>query len=386
MSAAPASQMAAARNVRVLIVDDSASVRMGLKEIITDAPDLEVMAMAGDPFAAADKIRREMPDVIILDIEMPKMDGLSFLRRIMSQRPIPVVICSTLTQRGSDIAMEAMRAGAAEVIAKPKLGSPELIEQARPTICDALRAAARVRIGTGAGAGGGASFAPAPIESKNSADVILPPLSEAQLAKISRTAPRTETILCIGSSTGGPAAVEKVLSEVPSNGPPVVVVQHMPEGFTSAFARRLNQVCSIEVREARQGDRMQKGVALIAPGGDRHLTLQRVGADYVVELVKGASVSRHRPSVDVMFRSVAMAAGPNAIGAILTGMGDDGAAGLSELRRAGGFTVGQDEKTSIVYGMPKAAAAMNALDKVAPLQGVAREMLAAVQRRSGARR
>lgn len=381
MSAAPASQIAAARNVRVLIVDDSASVRMGLKEIITDAPDLEVMAMAGDPFAAADKIRREMPDVIILDIEMPKMDGLSFLRRIMSQRPIPVVICSTLTQRGSEIAMEAMRAGAAEVIAKPKLGSPELVDQARPTICDALRAAARVRIGAGAGA----SFAPAPIESKNSADVILPALSEAQLAKISRTAPRTETILCIGSSTGGPAAVEKVLSDVPSNGPPVVVVQHMPEGFTSAFARRLNQVCSIEVREARQGDRMQRGVALIAPGGDKHLTLHRVGADYVVELVKGASVSRHRPSVDVMFRSVAMAAGPNAIGAILTGMGDDGAVGLSELRRAGGFTVGQDEKTSVVYGMPKAAAAMNALDKVAPLQGVAREMLAAVQRRNGAR-
>lgn len=357
------------RKIRVLIVDDSASVRMTLSEIISSDPDLEVMATAADPYVAVERIRQEVPDVMFLDIEMPRMDGLTFLRKIMSQRPIPVVICSSLAEAGSDSLMQALEAGAVDVVAKPRVDTTAFLQESRMRICDAAKAAAHAKFR-------GVKKAPPPpvnIEAKLTADAILPPFSEARVASVKAKLPETDPIICIGASTGGTEALRDVLEKLPANSPAIVIVQHMPEKFTNAFARRLNGLCAIEVKEAEDGDVLRPGLALIAPG-NQHMVIHRAGSRYTVNIVDGPHVSRHRPSVDVMFRSASQVAGRNAMGIILTGMGDDGARGLLEMRQAGSHTVAQDEESCVVFGMPKEAIQRGAAVKIVPLNRVAHEI------------
>ncbi|RYJ03242.1 MAG: chemotaxis response regulator protein-glutamate methylesterase [Acetobacteraceae bacterium] len=348
--------------IRVLIVDDSASVRQALTGIIQQSGDLVVMATASDPFIAAARIQEEVPDVMILDIEMPRMDGITFLRRIMAQRPIPVIICSSLTEQGSATLVQAMEAGAVDVIAKPQMGTTQFFLESAVRICDAVRAAAQARIGRQAAAGRLRD-----IEKKLSADVILPPPNSRAM---SRT---TERIVCIGASTGGTESLTEVLTALPISCPGLVIVQHMPEKFTAAFARRLDGLCRIDVKEAADGDAVLPGRALIAPG-NHHLLLHRSGARYHVTVKDGPLVSRHRPSVDVLFRSTAQYAGSNAMGVIMTGMGDDGAKGLLEMRKAGAFTLAQNEESCVVFGMPKEAIALGAAERVIPLDRIAHEI------------
>jgi two-component system, chemotaxis family, protein-glutamate methylesterase/glutaminase len=318
------------------------------------------MGTAQDPFFAAERIRSEIPDVILCDIEMPRMDGITFVQRIMSQRPMPVVICSSLAEAGSETAMRALEAGAIEIITKPKLGTRQFFEESRVAICDALRAAARARLQPRQGER-------RLVQAKLSADAVLPPPTHRPLDRT------TDRVVVIGASTGGTEALRVVLEGLDVDAPGVVIVQHMPAGFTSAFARRLNQICRIEVREAQNRDRVIHGLALIAPG-NQHLLLQRNGAQYIVEVRDGPLVARHRPSVDVLFRSAARSAGKNAIGVIMTGMGDDGAKGMLELRQAGAHTLGQDEPSCVVYGMPKEAAKLGAVAAELPLERIAPEI------------
>lgn len=359
--------------VRILIVDDSASVRIVLSDIISQEPGLEVMATAADPYVAVERIRHEVPDVIILDIEMPRMDGLTFLRRIMAQRPIPVVVCSSLTEGGSEKMMEAFEAGAVEVITKPGAGNAQMLQESRMLVCDAVRAAAHARFGTRRKA------PPAPaIEAKLTADAVIPPLAAHRMAALRASMPVTEPLICIGASTGGTEALKDVLETLPVDAPGVVIVQHMPMTFTAAFARRLDACCEIEVREAEDGDAPRPGLALIAPGG-RHMALRRVGRGYRVDIFDGPYVSRHRPSVDVLFRSAAYGAGANAVGVIMTGMGDDGASGLLEMRNMGSMTIAQDEQSCVVYGMPKEAVDRGAAMSVVPLGKIAHEALRAAR-------
>jgi two-component system chemotaxis response regulator CheB len=359
---------------RVLIVDDSASVRQALSDIISSDPELEVMATASDPYVAAERIRQEIPDVIILDIEMPRMDGLTFLRKIMAQRPIPVVICSSLTEEGSTALMQALEAGAVDVVTKPRVGSIEFLQMSRMHICDAAKGAAQARLR-------GPRPKPIAIEKKLTADAMLPHVA----ARPGRTVPSLDTrIVCIGASTGGTEALRDVLEALPANAPPIVIVQHMPEKFTAAFARRLDSLCTIEVKEAEDGDDVMAGRALIAPG-NRHMMLQRIGTRFRVAIADGPPVCRHRPSVDVLFRSAAQAAGSNAVGVILTGMGDDGAQGLLEMRNAGAYTVAQDEDSCVVFGMPKEAIQRGAVQKIVPLGRVANEIIAAAHASISAR-
>ncbi len=363
-----ASQRDPSRKIRVLIVDDSASVRMTLSEIIASDPDLEVMATAADPYVAVERIRQEVPDVMFLDIELPRMDGLTFLRKIMSQRPIPVVICSSLAEAGSDTLMQALEAGAVDVVTKPRVDTAEFLKESRMRICDAAKAAAHAKFR--------GIHKPAPrltVEAKLNADAIIPPHSEARAASQRTKMPTTEPIICIGASTGGTEALREVLEALPATTPGIIIVQHMPEKFTNAFARRLNGICAMEIKEAEDGDVVLAGRVLIAPG-NQHMVLQRAGSRYTVNIVDGPHVSRHRPSVDVMFRSASQAAGKNAMGIILTGMGDDGARGLLEMRQAGSLTVAQDEESSIVFGMPKEAIQRGAAAKVVALSRVANEI------------
>jgi two-component system chemotaxis response regulator CheB len=356
--------------VRVLIVDDSAVVRQTLAEVLTSDPEIEVLATAADPFAAARRIQAEVPDVILLDVEMPRMDGITFLRKLMAQHPIPVVMCSTLTQEGSETLMQALEAGAVDVILKPRLDTALFLREARVRICDAVKAAAQARLRR-LPAARGVRPAPAP---KLSADVMLPPPVAGQA--MART---TETVICIGASTGGTESLRAVLEALPVAAPGILVVQHMPETFTAAFARRLDGLCEMEVKEAEDGDVVLRGRVLIAPG-NRHMLLQRSGARYQVAVKEGPLVSRHRPSVDVLFRSAARTAGGNAVGIIMTGMGDDGARGLLEMKQAGAFTVAQDEATSVVFGMPKEAIALGAADRILPLDRLAGEIIRAGRR------
>jgi two-component system chemotaxis response regulator CheB len=342
--------------IRVLVVDDSATVRQVLREVLSSDPELEVMGTASDPLVAAQQIAQEVPDVIILDIEMPRMDGLTFLDRIMEQHPIPVVICSTLTERGSESALDALDRGAVEVLAKPKLGTRQFLEDARIQICGAVKAAAQVK-----------PRRLQRIEARRTADAIL--AKEARALRVT-----TEKVVAIGASTGGTDAIARVLSALPMDAPGVVVVQHMPENFTAQFARRLDGLCEMCVKEAVDGDSLLRGHVLIAPGG-KHLLLRRSGARYFVEVRDGPLVARHRPSVDVLFRSTARYAGRNAVGVLLTGMGDDGAQGLLELRQAGAHTIAQDEASSVVYGMPREAAKLGAVEAVLPLGEVAPAIL-----------
>lgn len=346
--------------IRVLVVDDSASVRQTLCQILDTAPDITVLGTAADPFVAARRIQEEVPDVIILDLEMPRMDGLTFLRKIMAQKPIPVIICSTLTEAGSRMLFEVLEAGAVDVLPKPRIDTRQFLVESSVRVCDAVRAAARSRLRP--------RSAERRVETKLSADAMLPP------PVATRRVTGTEPIVCIGASTGGTEALRDVLEVLPAESPGIVVVQHMPERFTAAFARRLDGLCAVSVKEAEDGDLVRPGQALIAPGG-RHLLVQRIGGHYAVAVKDGPLVSRHRPSVDVMFRSAAQCAGANALGILMTGMGDDGANGLLEMRRAGAQTIAQDEESCVVFGMPKEAIERGAAAKVLPLDRIHLEIL-----------
>lgn len=372
-----------ADKIRVLIVDDSASVRMTLSDIISSDPDLEVMATAADPYVAVERIRKEVPDVIFLDIELPRMDGITFLRKLMSQRPVPVVICSSLTEAGSDTLMQALEAGAVDVVTKPRVDTAHFLQESRMRICDAAKAAAHAKLG----ARRQREVAPLAVEAKLSADAVIPPLSTTRAASLRDRTPATEPIVCIGASTGGTEALREILVDLPADSPAILIVQHMPEKFTGAFARRLDSLCALEVKEAEDGDLATPGRVLIAPG-NLHMALTRTGGRYAVEILDGPPVSRHRPSVDVLFRSAAQRAGANALGVLLTGMGDDGARGLLEMREAGAMTFAQDEDSSIVFGMPKEAIARGAAARVLPLSRMATEITnhvrAAADRRSAA--
>jgi two-component system chemotaxis response regulator CheB len=348
--------------IKVLLVDDSASVRQTLAAILEDAPDIVVTGTASDPFIAAKRMQEDLPDVIILDVEMPRMDGITFLRRIMAQRPIPVIICSTLTEAGSQMLLDAMEAGAVDVIPKPRVDTKQFLQESRVRICDTVRAAAQAR----------PSAARRPsrtVEAKLSADAMLPP--PVATRAMSQT---TERVVMIGASTGGTESLRQVLEALPATAPGIVIVQHMPERFTAAFAKRLDGLCQVDVKEAEDGDAVIPGRVLIAPG-NRHTLLTRSGARYQVNVKDGPLVSRHRPSVDVLFRSAAQYAGANALGILMTGMGDDGARGLLEMRKAGAHTVAQDEETSVVFGMPKEAIARGAAMRVLPLEAIAGEIV-----------
>ncbi len=356
------------KKVRVLVIDDSASVRQAMTAILSADPEIEVIAAAADPFAAARYIQSEVPDVITLDVEMPRMDGITFLRRLMSQCPTPVVMCSSLVEDGSETLLQALEAGAVDIILKPKIGVADHLAEAHLHICETVKGAAAARLGARR-----SSRASAPA-AKLTADAVLPPPTGRAM---SRT---TEMVVCIGASTGGTEALREVLEALPANSPGIVIVQHMPESFTKAFAKRLNGLCEVDVKEAEDGDTVMRGHVLIAPGGLRHTMLERQGARYVVAVKEGPLVSRHRPSVDVLFRSAARNAGANAVGIIMTGMGDDGARGLLEMKQAGARTIAQDEATSVVFGMPKEAIARDAADRIVPLGTIARELLAASAR------
>jgi len=347
--------------VRVLIVDDSAVVRQTLSDVLSSDPGIEVIGAASNPFIAADRISEQVPDVITLDIERPGMDGLTFLQKIMSQHPIPVVICSSLADEGAQSTLRALEYGAVDIITKPRLGSKRYLEESAVTICEAVKAAAMARL---------RPYSPGrTVEPKLTADAILAaPPTGAMLET-------TEKVVVIGASTGGTEALRSLLETLPGDAPGIVIVQHMPEAFTRAFANRLDSLCRISVKEAESNDTVLRGRALIAPG-NHHALLKRSGARYYVEIKDGPLVSRHRPSVDVLFRSAARYAGANAVAVILTGMGDDGARGMREMKDAGAATIAQDEATSVVFGMPKEAIKRGAVDTVLPLGSIAGSILA----------
>ncbi len=355
------------KEIRVLVVDDSAVVRKVLAELLNAAPGIRVSHAVADPLLAIERMRGDWPDVIVLDVEMPRMDGITFLKRIMNERPTPVVICSTLTEKGAQTTMQALAAGAVSIVTKPRLGLKQFLVDAASELVSAVRAAAGANVRRLAP---GPELAPV---AKHTADVILPPAGGQAMVQT------TERVVAIGASTGGTQALEQVLTAMPRVSPGIVIVQHMPEKFTTAFAQRLDSICAISVKEAQDKDRVVPGRALIAPGG-RHLLLRRTGAQYFVEVIDGPLVNRHRPSVDVLFRSVARCAGANALGIIMTGMGDDGAAGLLEMRKAGAATVAQDERSCVVYGMPKEAVKRGAVEKSVPLGAIYQEILQQVAR------
>ena len=340
--------------IHVLVVDDSAVVRQVMQAVLGTDRSIRV-SVAADPIIAFSKIAKEAPDVVITDLEMPRMDGLTFIKTIMAQSPLPIVVCSGLAERGTAQAISALELGAVEVITKPKLGVREFLHESAVMLLDAVWSAAHARV---------RPQALEPVEPRNSADVVLP------LGPIPRNRVATEKVIAIGASTGGTEALREVLVAMPPDCPGIVIVQHMPELFTRAFAARLNQDCTIEVREAVDGDRIAVGTALIAQG-NHHMLVRRNGTHYVVEVTDGPLVSRHRPSVDVLFRSVAKAVGSNAVGVIMTGMGDDGAQGLLEMRQAEAQTIAQDESSCVVFGMPKEAIARGAAGVVVPLRQIA---------------
>jgi two-component system chemotaxis response regulator CheB len=353
--------------IKVMIVDDSAVVRQVMVTMLQTEPGIKIIGTASDPLFAIERMKSEWPDVILLDVEMPRMDGITFLKKIMSERPTPVIICSTLTEAGAATTVEALSAGAVTIITKPRVGLKQFMTESMDELTTAIRQAAKIDARRMARR---VSTTPTVAPTRNSADVILAPARERALTRT------TEHIVAIGTSTGGTQALEVVLTELPAVCPGIVVVQHMPPQFTAAFAARLNSLCEIEVREAVNNDRVVPGCALIAPGG-KHMLLVRSGAQYHVEVKDGPPVNRHRPSVDVLFRSVAKTAGKNALGVIMTGMGDDGARGLKEMRDAGARTIAQDESTCVVFGMPKEAIRLEAAERVEPLDNIARMILAA---------
>ena len=345
--------------IRVLIVDDSAVVRQTLSDVLSADPAIEVIGTASDPFVAAERMREQVPDVITLDIEMPRMDGLTFLQKIMSQHPIPVVICSSLAEEGAQTTLKALEYGAVEIVAKPRFGTKKFLEESSLILCQAVKAAAvaRLRVRTPGHQ----------VEPKLTADAILSRATGAMLQT-------TEKVVVIGASTGGTEALRALLEVLPADAPGIVIVQHMPEVFTRAFANRLDSLCQITVKEAETNDTVLRGRALIAPG-NHHALLKRSGARYYVDIKDGPLVCRHRPSVDVLFRSAARYAGQNAVAVIMTGMGDDGARGMLEMKEAGAATIAQDEATSVVFGMPNEAIKLGAVDEILPLRSIAQSML-----------
>ena len=346
--------------IKVLVIDDSALIRKIMKEIIDREKDMTCVGAAPDPIVAREMIKSLHPDVLTLDVEMPKMDGLDFLERLMRLRPMPVVMVSTLTEHGSSITFRALELGAVDFIAKPKMDITRGMEEYASEITDKIRAAGQARVKK-------APLSPhAIIQEKYTADAILPSVTGHYSS--------TEKLIIIGASTGGTEAIKEVLTRLPADVPGILVTQHMPENFTKSFADRLNSLCKISVKEAEHNERVLPGHAYIAPGHS-HLMLNRSGANYMTELNQGPPVNRHRPSVDVLFRSAANVAGANAMGIILTGMGKDGAQGLLEMRHAGSFTIAQDEASCVVFGMPREAIAVGGAVEVHPLQGIARRTL-----------
>lgn len=347
--------------IKVVVVDDSALIRSVLREIINSQPDMEVVAVAPDPLAARDLIRQTNPDVITLDVEMPKMDGLDFLEKLMRLRPTPVVMVSTLTERGSEITLRALELGAVDFVTKPKISVQSGMQEYADVIADKIRTASRARVRQRSTAPAGPAAAPA--------------LLGNRLAS-------SEKLIIIGASTGGTEAIKEFLMQMPPDCPGILIVQHMPEGFTRSFAQRLDSLCRISVKEAAGDERVLPGHAYLAPGHS-HLQLARSGANYITRLDQGPPVNRHRPSVDVLFQSAALHAGKNAVGVILTGMGKDGAAGMLEMKEAGAWNVAQDEASCVVFGMPREAIAVGATHEVAPLQALPALVLDYLVRHSG---
>ena len=379
--------------IKVLVIDDSAVVRESLSKVLASDPEIEVIGTAGDPLIALKKMETALPDVITLDIEMPRMDGLTFLHQLMETNPVPVVICSSMAEDGSYNAMKALEYGAVDIIQKPKLSTKQFIEESRIQICDTVKAAswAARRVKAKFGKLGnavpqttieGSAAATAPV---TTAGLKAPISTNADYVAMDSTSAEknipkydnietTEKIVVVGASTGGTEALKAFLEMLPVNAPGIVVVQHMPEHFTQSFAQRLDSLCKVHVAEAKDNDSVLRGTVLIAPG-NKHTLLKRSGARYYVEVKDGPLVSRHRPSVDVLFRSAARHAGKNAVGVIMTGMGDDGSKGMLEMHEAGAYNIAQDEKTCVVFGMPAEAIKAGAVDCILPLDGIADEIL-----------
>ena len=359
--------------IKVLIVDDAALMRKMITEILSSSSRIEVVGTAADPFIARDKIKQLNPDVITLDVEMPRMDGITFLKNLMRLRPIPVVMISTLTEDGADVTLEALESGAIDYIPKPKADFEQSLSDYAKDIIEKVIMASQVNV--------------AKIEKrlKSVSKMQVSPKLTADAVLKSRSAKAvintTDKFIAIGASTGGTEAVKEVLMALPSDVPGIVIAQHIPASFSSSFARRLDEHSNLTVREAKNGDQILPGHVYLAPG-DKHLIIKRTGAKYICELNNGPEVNRHKPSVDVLFRSVAQSAGPNAMGIMLTGMGADGAQGMLEMKQAGAFNVAQDEKTSVVWGMPGAAVKLNAVEKELPLDSMAKEIISYTLRTS----
>ncbi len=345
--------------IKVHIVDDSATVRSVVAELLEQDKSIEISGLSSNPIFAEKRMNREWPDVIVLDLEMPQMDGLTFLKKIMGSRPTPIIICSSYAEQGAKVAMDALQAGAVDVITKPKLGVQNYLKDNATQFIDAVKAAAManpLRVKQSVKASN------ITVTKKHNADIIL----DAAFGKVTK---ETKRVVAIGSSTGGTNAIENIVTKLPVDAPAMVIVQHMPANFTQAFAQRLDSICGLQVKEAEDGEELMSGKVLIAPG-DRHLLIQRRGDCYVAKLKDGPLVCRHKPSVDVLFRSVAGAAGKNALGIILTGMGSDGAMGMLEMRTSGSETIAQDEESCVVYGMPKVAVQKGGVNRVMSLNSI----------------
>jgi len=346
-----------------MLVDDSALVRKTLSDVLSSDPQIEIIATAQDPFVAAQKLRKATPDVMFLDVEMPRMDGITFLQKLMSQHPIPVVMCSSLTEQGCETTLRALEYGAVDIIQKPRLGTKQFLEESRVRICDAVKAAAQARVKR-------TSPGRARIRPKLTADAVLPKARSTSRAM----AETTEKVVVVGASTGGTEAIKSVLAALPADSPATLVVQHIPAAFSARFAEHVNEVTAMTVCEARDGQPVRRGHVYIAPG-DRHLRLVRTDESCYCALSDDAPVNRHKPSVDVLFRSVSECAGYNAIGVILTGMGNDGARGLKNMQNAGALTIAQDEDSSLIWGMPGAAVDLKAADLVMPLSEISNVLI-----------
>jgi two-component system chemotaxis response regulator CheB len=359
------------KKIKVMVIDDSAFVRQTLSTILNQDSEIEVIATAADPLFAASKIPRQKPDVITLDLEMPRMNGLTFLKKLMADYPIPVVVISSLTEKGGEMTLKAFEYGAIEVITKPKLITKEFFDESRIVLCDAIKAAAQAKMGT-------KKRAVLTTKTKDIHQLITPKLSADEILEFNQHSVSikntTDKLIVLGASTGGTQAIEEFLKAMPPDCPGIVIVQHMPELFTKSFADRLNKLCKITVKEGIQDELVTRGKAIIAPG-NKHMLVNKTGAKYSVEINDGPLVNRHRPSVDVLFRSAANCAGPNALGIIMTGMGDDGARGLLEMKQAGAYTIAQDEESCVVFGMPKVAIGLNAASTVLPLNEIAQHTI-----------